>query len=219
MRNKIIYGLAALVIVLGLIMYFVQGINLGNIYGENTKMSLYLEKGINLDEVKTMVNESFTEKEAIYQDVEYFGEMVLITLPTVSDEEIDNFIAKINEKYELEYDKEDLDITTMPSVNFVEVVKPYVLPVLLTLGLSIVYLAIRYRKLGAAKVIVALIGTVIVIEAIIVSVYIITGLPIDISIIPVSLFGLGMALIYKTVENSKLLEIKHKELAEQEEKV
>jgi len=218
MKNKIIYGLAALVIALGLIMYFVQGINLGNIYGENTKIGLYIEKGINLDEVKTIVNESFAGKEAIYQDVEYFGEMVLITLPPVSDEEIDSFIAKVNEKYELEYDREDLDITTMPSVSFAEVVKPYVLPVLLTLGLSIVYLAIRYRKLGVAKVIVALIGTVIVVEAIIVSVYIIAGLPIDISIIPVSLFGLGMALIYKTVENSKMLEIKQKELAEQEEK-
>lgn len=218
MKNKILYGIAALVIILGIIMYFVHGINVGNVYGENTKIGLYIENGVNVDEVKTIVSESFNGKEAIYQDIEYFGEMVLITLPTVTDEEVDNFLAKVNEKYELEYDKEDLDITKMPSVDFVEVIRPYLLPVLLTLVLTGVYLAIRYRKLGISKMIVALIATVAIVESVIVSIYVIANIPVDISIIPVSLFGLGIALVYTTVENNRLLEIKHKELAEQEEK-
>lgn len=218
MKKKILYGLAALVIILGIIMYFVHGVNIGNIYGENTKLGLYIENGINLDEVKTMVSESFNGKKAIYQDVEYFGEMVLITLPPVTDEELDSFIAKINEKYELEYNKEDLNIIAMPSISLGEIIKPYLLPVLLTIGLSIIYIAIRYHKLGIVKMIVELIIMVAIIESIILSIYVIVNIPIDLTIIPVSLLGLGIALICTTVENNRLLEVKEKELAEQEEK-
>ena len=217
MKNKIIYGLIALVIVLGIIMFFVHGFNVGNIYGANTKLDLYIEKGINLDEVQTIVNESFNGKEAIYQDVEYFGEMVLITLPPVTDEEVENFITKVNEKYELEYTKDDLDIITMPSMSFSEIIKSYIIPVLITIVLTIIYIVIRYRKLGVAKMAVKPIVAILVAELIILSVYLITNLPIDISIVPATLLAFGIALIYTTIDNNKLLERKMKELAEQEE--
>ena len=142
---------------------------------------------------------------------------MLITLPTVTDEEVDSFLAKVNEKYELEYTKEDLDIITMPSMNFNEIIKPYLTPVLLTIVLSIIYIAVRYRKLGVAKIIAKPIIAIVVTELLILSAYLIVNLPIDVSIIPVTLIGLGIAFIYTVIDNNRLLEKRMKELAEQEE--
>lgn len=218
MKKKILYGLIALIILLGIIMYFVHGFNIGNMYGANTKLGLYIETGINLDEVKTIVNESFNGKEAIYQDVEYFGEMLLITLPTVTDEEVDNFLSKINEKYSLDYTKDDLDIMAMPSMSFYEIVKPYLLPLLLSVGIAIVYLAIRYHSLGIGRMIVKPIIAIVLVELIIMSAYLIANIPIDISIVPASLIGLGIAFIYVATDNNKLLEIREKEIEEEENK-
>lgn len=216
MKNKILYGLVALVILLGIIMYFVHGFNVGNIYGANTKLGLYIETGINLDEVKTIVDESFNGKKAIYQDVEYFGEMVLITLPPVTDEEVDNFLTKVNEKYDLEYDKEDLDIMTLPGMKFMEIIKPYLGPVLLTLLLSIAYLAIRYRKLGVKEMIIKPVVIIILTQLLILSVYLIANIPIDVSIVPILILGLGISLVVITTDNNRLLEKRIEELDNQE---
>lgn len=217
MKKKILYGLIALVILLGIIMYFVHGFNIGNVYGANTKIGLYMETGINLDEVKNIVNESFEEKNAVYQDVEYFGEMVLITLPTVEDEEIDTFVNKINEKYSLEYTKDDLDIMDMPSMDLYEIIKPYILPVLISVGIVVAYLAIRYHVLGIGKMIAKSLIAIVIVELLIISAYLIANIPIDISVVPVSLIGLGISLTYVTNDNNRLLEIKEREIEEEEE--
>lgn len=216
MKKKILYGLVALIILAGIIMYFVHGFNIGNVYGANTKLGLYIEKGINLDEIKTIANESFNGKDAIYQDVEYFGEMVLITLPPVSDEEINTFLSKINEKYSLEYTKDDLGLITMPAMSFFEVVQPYIVPILVTIAISIVYFAIRYNLLGIVKMIIKPICAILAVELIILSIYLIANITIDMSIVPVMLIGFGIAYIFTATDNNKLLEIRKREIAEQE---
>lgn len=180
-------------------------------------MGLYIETGVNKDEVSEIIKESFNGKEAVIQDVEYFGEMVLITLPTVSDEEINTFLTKINEKYSLGYEKDDLDIINMPGLTFMEVIDPYILPLALSIAISIVYIAIRYYSLGIIKMIGKSILAIILVQAIIISAYLIMNLPIDVSIVPVVLIGLGIALLYTTSDNNRLLEIKKEKEEEEEE--
>lgn len=211
MSKKILYGIIAIIIVAGIVMFFVNGFNVGNVYGSYTKIGFYNENGVNRDEVAQIVSEVFEGKEATLQDVEYFGEMVLITLPTVTDEQIDNFVAKINEKYELEYDRDDLDILTMPGLTFKEVVSPYVLPLAISIVVSAVYIGIRYRLLGMWKMIGKTILAVILVQAVLVSIYLILNLPLDISIVPAVLIALGIAFLYVTNDNNHLLETKKAE--------
>lgn len=216
MKKKILYGIIAIIILAGIIMFCIHGFNIGNIYGSYTKIGLYMENGVNKDEITQIVQESFNGKEAIMQDIEYFGEMVLITLPTVSDEEIDNFIAKVNEKYSLDYGIDDLDILNMPGLTFAEVINPYILPVALSVLISIVYIAIRYHSLGIMKMIGKSIISIIIVQAIVLSLYLILNLPIDLSIVPVTLVGLGISLLYTTSDNNKLLEIQQAQKEEEE---
>lgn len=214
MSKKILYGIIAIIIVTGIVMFFVNGFNIGNVYGSYTKIGFYNENGVNKDEITQIVNETFEGKEATLQDVEYFGEMVLITLPTVADEQIDSFIAKVNEKYTLEYDRDDLDILSMPGLTFTEVASPYVLPLAISVVVSALYIGIRYRSLGMWKMIGKTILAVIVVQAVLVSLYLILNLPIDISIVPAVLIALGIAFLYVTNDNNHLLEAKKLEAEE-----
>ena len=211
MKNKILYGIIAIILIAGIVTFFIHGFNIGNVYGSYTKIGLYIETGVNKDEVTQIVNETFENSEALIQDVEYFGEMVLITMPQVTSEQIDNFLAKINEKYSLEYKAEDLDIFNMPALTFYEVAEPYIWPVALSVVLGIAFMAIRYCSLGVIKVIGKSILSIIVLQAVIVSLYLIFNLPIDLSIVPTTLFGLGIALLYTANKNNELLEIKKAE--------
>lgn len=214
MKNKILYGIIAIILIAGIATFFIHGFNIGNVYGSYTKIGLYIETGVNKEEVRQIVNESFENSEYQMQDVEYFGEMVLITLPQVSDEQIDTFLAKINEKYSLEYTKEDLDIFNMPALTFYEVAKPYIWPVTISIVLGIAYMAIRYYSLGVIKVIGKTILSILIIQALAVSLYLIFNLPIDLSIVPTVLFGLGIALLYTANKNNQLLDIKKEESEE-----
>lgn len=218
MKKKILYGIMAVVILIGIIMFFVHGFNIGNVYGDYTKLGFYNENGVKQEELSELVKECFPDKEAVYQDVEYFGEMVLITLPTVSDDEINNFVSKINEKYSLEYTKDDLDVITMPSANFNEIIKPYILPVALSIAISLVYIGIRYHSLGIIKQVGKTILAILVVEALILCIYLIFNLPIDLSIVPTTLIGLGIALLYTTSTNNELLEQKKAKEEEEENK-
>lgn len=211
MKNKILNGIIAIILIAGIVTFFIHGFNIGNVYGSYTKIGLYIETGVNKDEVTQIVNETFENSEALIQDVEYFGEMVLITMPQVTSEQIDNFLAKINEKYSLEYTAEDLDIFNMPALTFYEVAEPYIWPVALSVVLGIAFMAIRYSSLGVIKVIGKTILSIIVLQAVIVSLYLIFNLPIDLSIVPTTLFGLGIALLYTANKNNELLEIKKAE--------
>ena len=149
------------------------------------------------------------------QDVEYFGEMVLITLSSPTDEQIDNFLAKVNEKYSLDYDRDDLNIVSMPAVTVQEVINPYILPIVLSVIIAIVYIAIRYHSLGIMKMIGKTLLAIILVQAILVSLYLILNLPIDVSIVPAVLIGLGISFLYVTNENNQLLEVKQQEKEEE----
>ena len=216
MKKKLLYGIIAIVVLAGIIMFAVHGFNIGNKYGDYTKIHFAVEEGtVNKDEVSQIVSESFNGKEAIIQDVEYFGEMVVITLPHVSDEEVDTFLGKVNEKYSLEYTTDDLEIINMPGVELGEVVTPYIFPVCLSIVLSIIYMLIRYKALGIWKMLLRTILTVLIVQALVFSIYLIFNLPLDLSIIPAVLTGLGVAIIYVAYISNKEYDKKKKEEEEE----
>ena len=136
---------------------------------------------------------------------------MLITLSTVTDEQIDSFLVKVNEKYSLEYTRDDLDIVNMPAVTLQEVAKPYVLPISISIVVSTIYIAIRYYSLGVLKMVGKTLLTVILVQAVLVSLYLILNLPVDISIVPAVLIALGIAFLYVTNDNNQLLEAKRVE--------
>ena len=56
MKNKILYGIIAIILIAGIVTFFIHGFNIGNVYGSYTKIGLYIETGVNKEEVTQNVN-------------------------------------------------------------------------------------------------------------------------------------------------------------------
>ena len=86
-----------------------------------------------------------------------------------------------------------------------------------SIAISLVYIGIRYHSLGIIKQVGKTILAILVVEALILSIYLIFNLPIDLSVVPTTLIGLGIALLYTTSTNNELLEQKKAKEEEEEE--
>ena len=96
-------------------------------------------------------------------------------------------VNAINEKYGVEYTKDDVEIIKESQMSILDIIKPYIIPVIIALALVVIYIAIRYHKLGFWKILLSTILWIIVIEALLYSVYAIIRLPVNAITIPIAL--------------------------------
>ena len=117
--------------------------------------------------------------------------MVSITIPEKSDEElktqIEQLNTKINEKYGTENKAEDIKVIHNSKIKLSSIIKPYIVPIAISVLVILVYVIVRYRKLGILKTIVSYILTVGAVEAVFLSIIAITRFPINRLVIPIGL--------------------------------
>ena len=71
-----------------------------------------------------------------------------ITVRESNDDQLNNLVTKINEKYETSLTKDDLTVVEIPHYRGRDLMANYVWPIAISAALIIVYEAIRFRKLG-----------------------------------------------------------------------
>lgn len=190
--KKIIYGILACIIVIGAIITFTIGLNVDIIYSKNVEIDVYIGKVVNLDEVKQIAKEVFSNEKIRVQEIEMFHDMVSITMEDKTDEELKESIEqlniKINEKYGTENEVEDsITITHNPKVRLSSILKPYLLPVAMSMIIILVFVGIRYRKLGMAKTVISYAGYTALVELVYLSLLAITRFPINHFVTPIGL--------------------------------
>lgn len=219
MKKKILIGILSLIIILGIVLFFVHGFNVGTIYGSYTKIGVYNQTGLNKAEMTDISKEIFENKKVVVQNVEYFEQMVLITISgEVEDSDIEELATKVNEKYSIEITKDDLNIVSMPGMSVYEIIKPYVLLICIAIVIMLIYIVIRYHSLGLLKMLGISLLFILVTELVIMSIYLIFNIMIDKSIIPVMLLGLGLGMIFNIHLNDKKMEIINIEKAKKSKK-
>ncbi len=211
MNKKIIYGLMILVIIIGGIIVGVMGLEADIPYSKNTRIDIYIGKSFENEDIKQIVQEVFGNVRTIVQRVEYYDDMVAVTIKQDYNE-IENLTekkeelnTKINEKYELENKAEDITITEQPKIKLSSVLTPYILPIAISIITILVYVLVRYRKQGIFKVLALYVVSILAVEAFILSVLAITRLPIGRWIMPVGLLAYIVTLTVVTakLENQK----------------
>lgn len=205
LKNKKIISLLAIILIIiiaGIIMLCVKGMNYELLYGANTTIETYIDSDVQLSDIKTIVDETFGTKNNI-RLLDELDNDILITVKTASDEQIDTLISKINEKYSLELSKSNLIIENNAGVKLLDLVKPYIFPVILTTLVILAYFIIRYRNYGIIKVVVYTILTVVVLQALVLSFYAITRIPVNYLTMPISMlvFILSILGLVKFFEN------------------
>ena len=209
--KKIVYIILICIIIAGIIIIPTIGLNADLIYSKNVEIDVYLGKTFNMNDMENLVNEVIPDEKNIIQQIEVFGDMVAITIPdTRTEEELDSKVeeltAKINEKYELEITSDDVQITHNPKVRLSSVVIPYALWIGISAALILVYVAIRYRKLGVVKTLLTYIISIVAVELLLLSIIAITRYPVNRIIVPLGLAAFVIVVTVLGIKNEAGLE-------------
>lgn len=180
---KIMYIVAIIVIIAGIVATCVWKTNISLLYSEHTRIDVYLGKEYKIEDLKQIASEVF-EGKVIFQEIEMFNDAVAINVSGASDEQLNSLKEKIKTKYEIEEIDNIIDTTIVPNYGIRDIMKPYIIPMIITTLIILAYVAIRYLNLGMFKVIFTLLIRLIVSEAVFVSIIELVRIPVGIYTIP-----------------------------------
>lgn len=199
-ENKKIFAIIiSLILIAGILMLFIQGLNKSISYEKATKIECYIVKGYDKSEIKQIANEVFNDKDIEIQDVEKLNQVFSIKIKDYTEEEFKNFKVKISEKYDIKEKELEIYEIEVPGTRIRELVSPYVFPVSLVTILSVIYVAIRNikEKEMIAKV-AKLLTSLIVVAGLYFSIIVIAQIPVNAYTMPTAL-ALYVATLLLTI--------------------
>lgn len=204
--------LIVLVLVMGLILALTKGFNKELKYKEHQEIKLEIGKEYKKTDIKEITNEIFDGQDVVIQDVDEYGDTVLISTNNITDEQKTNLVNKINEKYQIALAADSQEIQTIPQTRIIDILNHYLLAFGVSSIIILVYMAIRYRKLNALKVIFKTVLALVVTEVVLFAIFAITQIPFGkytVALVFIA-YVFALAVIVNKFEN-KLTKIKLEE--------
>lgn len=210
-KQKIAMIILAIIIIAGLAITFTLGFNFDLRMQETKKVELYLENSFEIADIKNITNEVFPNQEVMIQKVEVYEDSVSIIAKEITEEQKQNLINKVNEKYGTELTADSTEIVTIPHTRVRDLLKTYILPFIIATAIILVYMAIRYRKLGAIKTILKTTFLLVVAQAVLFSVIAMTRIPVGRLTMPMVIIVYLFTLLGITTKLEKQLASKKEE--------
>lgn len=257
MKNKFLYVVMIIVIILGAIMVKVKGFNYETLYSDHKRIEIVLGNDFDVADISKIAKETIKEK-SVVRKTTLFGTSVSIDAKNITDDEINNLFSKLNEKYSKDYDMKKLkkdsilveqnatsissmsdeEITTLISqikekygleytkeelqetvslvrmsdvskIEFYDMLKGFIVPLVISLAIILVYYAIRFNKLYKKAWIlepIRLAFEMLLNQLFLIAVVAIARIPVSQYIICVLLFVWILQIISETIKNEKALE-------------
>ena len=205
-NKKIVILGIVLLILAGIIIIALKGVNVSLMFGKHEAIEIKLEKEVTVADMNQICNEVFDNKKFVVKGLEVFLDSIQINVESITDEEKNNLIEKINEKYETSKSVDDLKVFTVSNKRIRDVVKDYIKPMIISFAIILIYMLIRYRKINAIKIIIDFFEKIILTEAILLSVVAITRFPVSNSLINLFMVLVVVELIYYISQSEKKLE-------------
>lgn len=184
---KVIYLVAILVILAGIIVTCIWKTNFSLEYREHVRIDVYFGKEYNMDDLKQIAEEVFPNQKIEYQEIEFFHDSIAMSVEKASDEQIALLKEKVKDKFEIEKIDNQVSVINIPHYRVRDMVKPYIVPMMITTIIILAYVGIRYLSLGIFKVVGTLFIRLIVSEAVLASVIEIVRIPVGMYIVPVAI--------------------------------
>lgn len=210
-KQKILSVIIAVIVIAGAIVTGVKGLNYDLRYQETKNIELYIAKDFEIADIKAITDEVMGKSPVIIRKVEVYEDSVSITAKDITDEQKQSIIEKINEKYETELSADSTQIETIPHTRGRDIAKPYIIPFIISTVIILVYMAIRYRKIGIGKTLLKTILISVVAQATLLSVIAITRIPVGRLTIPMIVTVYMLTLVGLTTNFENKLEIKKEE--------
>ena len=215
-KNIIIGILIAIIIIAGVAVTLTIGLNFDLKYQETKQIQLNLGTEFNIDDIKQITNEVLPGQNVMIQKVEVFEDAVSIVSNSITDEQKQSIIEKINEKYEsADIEADTIEIETIPHTRGRDILKPYIAPFVLATFIILVYMAFRYKKVGSIKTILKTLGIIILMQLVLFSIIAIARIPVGRVTIPLVLGVYLLTLIGIITNLEKQLKTK---VSEEEKK-
>ena len=171
------------------------------------KIDIYLGKDFENSDIKQIAQEVFGYDRIIVQKIELYGDMVSITIPDNNDENMDEKVeqlnSKINEKYELKNKVDDITVTHQPKIKLSSIFTPYIWPLAISALIILVYIIVRYRKIGIFRTIAFYAVTILASEAVYLSTLAIARIPVNRLVMPIGLLIYVVVLTIVTTIKEK----------------
>ena len=212
-KTKIVSLIIILIIVVGVAVTIIKGFNFDIRNQQSQMVQVYLGKQSDLKDLRTITNEVFGKQPVLIQKVEVFEDQVAFTSKEITDEQKTNLVNKINEKYETEIKAEEITTENIPHTKLRDIVKPYILPFVISTVAILIYMATRFYKLGILKTLLKTAGIVTLVELVLFNLMAITRFPIGRYTLPLVLFTYLVTMLGITID----LENKLKNESEKEE--
>ena len=203
--KKLLYVLIAIIIVAGIAVGCTLKFNFSLAYDDSNRIEVYLGKDYSKSDIESIAKEAFGTNNVLVQKIEFFNDSVAVTVREQNDEQLENFVNKLNEKYETELEKDDLTIVKIPHYRGRDIMERYFVPILISAIIIIIYELIRYRKIGKIKVLAKVLLWPLVIEAVYLNLIAITRLPISYYTLPLGIILAVITLTVVTYKNEKRL--------------
>ncbi len=212
-KKLIVLGIALVIIIIGIVMAFSLKFNLGFEYAGYRRIIIYMIDKYNLDDIEQIVKECFDGKYEIGY-IDEFEDTISIKAQGISDESLEQIEEKIKEKYEIKEDIDNVITVETPRYKVYDLFKVYILPIIISFVIVLIYYVIAFRKLGIVKALVEPALTIGIIGSLYVSIIAICRIPINEFIIPLGIFIYFLSILGETIylngERSKVTVSKKK---------
>lgn len=203
--KKIMILIAIIILIAGIAITITKGLNFDLKYQQTQSVQLYIGEKFNEADIKQITNEILPNQTAMLEKVEVYQDTVIITAKEITEEQKNNLVTKINEKYGTDLKAEEIQITNIPHTRLRDIILPYVVPFVIAIVIVLIYMGVRYYKLGVGKVLAQTIGLLILTQALLFSVIAITRIPVGRLTIPMVLMVYMLTLIGITTKMEKQL--------------
>jgi len=199
-KSKIISIILIIIFIIAIVLTGIRGLNVDLNYSEGVSILFNLNQQFNTKDIESLAREVWPDGQIIVQKVEVYDETALIKVSSVNDENLQSLVDKVNEKYGLELQLSDISVQYNSNVQIRDIVSPYIVPMLITTALIVLYYSIRFR---GVKEILDLLIKLIFAEGILYSIYAIVRLPIDALTMPIGMLVFAGTTIYVTIKHEK----------------
>lgn len=207
-KTKIVTLCVAIIMIIGILVTITVGLNFDLRYQEAKNIQLYLAQEFEISDIEQITKETLQNQTVVIQKVEVFEDSVSILAKEITEEQKNNLISKMNEKYGTELSVDNIEIVTIPHTRGRDIIKPYVMPFTIATVIILVYMAIRYYKLGIIQTVGKTALCLVITQMVLLSAIAIVRIPIGRVTIPLVLVVYLSSLLGITIYFEKQLKEK-----------
>lgn len=202
--KKVFILAIAVIIIAGLIMIGVKGFNYSLLYSRTQRMNIYMTQDFEINDIKEIAKEVLGNRKLKVQLGNTFGTVASIVSEEITEEQQNDIINKINEKYSTEIKKDnDVVVTVIPEANAWDLIVKYISPIIITTIIVLVYFVIRFKEQGMIKCIGIPVLSLILVNLLYISIIALTRIPVNEFFAIFGILIYFLTIIYNTMKLEK----------------